>query len=85
LPKAICKSLNGNKQMHQRKRLTHKETKDTVSKASTGKRASRHQTPWEIASKLVAGVPEEAWTALPSDLSVNIDHYLYGVPKQEKP
>lgn len=27
-------------------------------------------------------VPAEEWAELPADLSVNLDHYLYGVPKQ---
>lgn len=35
----------------------------------------------EIA-ELVAGVSLEAWNDLPDDLSENLDHYLYGAPKQ---
>ena len=27
-------------------------------------------------------VPPEAWADLPSDYSVNLDHYLYGTPKR---
>ncbi|MBW4693444.1 MAG: hypothetical protein KME27_16980 [Lyngbya sp. HA4199-MV5] len=30
-----------------------------------------------------AQVPDEEWKKLPTDLSKNIDHYLYGAPKVE--
>ncbi|GAB4352025.1 MAG: hypothetical protein Fur0042_20390 [Cyanophyceae cyanobacterium] len=35
----------------------------------------------EMASR---DMPEEAWKDLPSDFSINLDHYLYGAPKVEK-
>ena len=28
-----------------------------------------------------AGVPEAEWNRLPADLTDNLDHYLYGIPK----
>lgn len=31
-----------------------------------------------------AQVPDEEWKKLPTDLSKNIDHYLYGFPKVEE-
>lgn len=31
-----------------------------------------------------AQVPDEEWKKLPTDLSKNIDHYLYGSPKVEE-
>lgn len=31
-----------------------------------------------------AQVPNEEWKKLPTDLSINTDHYLYGSPKVEK-
>ena len=31
-----------------------------------------------------AQVPDEEWKNLPTDLSKNIDHYLYGSPKVEE-
>lgn len=31
-----------------------------------------------------AQVPREEWEKLPKDLSKNIDHYLYGVPKDQE-
>lgn len=37
---------------------------------------------WEIAAEISATVPMEEWEKLPSDGSVNHDHYLYGAPKK---
>jgi hypothetical protein len=69
--------------MHQIKKTAHKQIKEDK-KASASKIGPRHKTPWEIASKLIAKVPEEAWDNVPSDLSINVDHYWYGAPKQDK-
>jgi hypothetical protein len=38
---------------------------------------------WEIALELANSIPEEDVKKLPRDGSINHDHYLYGVPKQE--
>ena len=39
---------------------------------------------WQIALELGATVPDEEWAKVPPDLSVNLDHYLYGAPKKDK-
>ncbi len=39
---------------------------------------------WQIAAELGERVPEDVWANVPSDLSKNIDHYLYGSPKDEE-
>ncbi len=36
----------------------------------------------DIFSELASEVPEEDWKKLPPDLTDNLDHYLYGTPKQ---
>jgi hypothetical protein len=38
----------------------------------------------EIASAATKEVPEEEWERVPHDLSINVDHYLYGSKKTEK-
>jgi hypothetical protein len=35
----------------------------------------------EIASAATKEVPEEEWDRVPNDLSMNVDHYLYGSKK----
>jgi hypothetical protein len=38
----------------------------------------------EIASAATKEVSEEEWERVPHDLSINVDHYLYGSKKTEK-
>ena len=38
----------------------------------------------DIASEATRQVPERGWAWLPTDLSKNVDHYLYGTKKKEK-
>jgi hypothetical protein len=35
---------------------------------------------WEIVEEIGASVPDEEWAKLPTDLSKNLDYYLYGAP-----
>ena len=37
---------------------------------------------WEIITEMSSEIPDEMWDELPSDGSVNHDHYLYGAPKK---
>ncbi len=37
---------------------------------------------WEVFREIAASVPPETWDALPSDLSEQHDHYIYGTPKR---
>ena len=43
-----------------------------------------HETLWEMVKDLVEEVPKEAWDELPTDGSINVDHYLYGHQKKTK-
>jgi len=38
---------------------------------------------WEIIAEIGASVPDEDWAKVPSDLAINLDHYLYGAPKSQ--
>ena len=38
---------------------------------------------WKEIIEIGAEVPDEEWAKIPSDLSKNHDHYLYGVPKDD--
>jgi len=38
---------------------------------------------WEEVLEIGASIPLEEWEKVPTDLSVNLDHYLYGSPKEE--
>ena len=48
-----------------------------------GKAASRAHKPIEqVLQELANQVPQAEWDRLPPDLSDQLDHYLYGWPKQ---
>ena len=36
----------------------------------------------EVLAALAAGIPDAEWNKLPTDLSSQIDHYVYGLPKR---
>ncbi|MDQ2922059.1 MAG: hypothetical protein M3R52_10680 [Acidobacteriota bacterium] len=38
---------------------------------------------WEIIEEINGGLPEDTWDDVPTDGSINLDHYLYGAPKQQ--
>ena len=39
---------------------------------------------WELVREISASVPPEEWERMPTDASINLDHYLYGGPKCEE-
>lgn len=50
---------------------------------------SSQQTPslptfLQFVEEISAQIPREEWEKLPNDLSKNLDHYLYGSPKDEE-
>jgi hypothetical protein len=62
-------------------RLNHKIRKDQTD--------SLQQVPslppfLQFVEEISAQIPTEEWAKLPSDLSKNVDHYLYGSPKDEE-
>jgi len=37
---------------------------------------------WDVVEEISSSVPDEEWAKLPADLAKNLDHFLYGAPKQ---
>ena len=37
---------------------------------------------WEVVDKINASLPADTWENVPTDGSINLDHYLYGAPKR---
>ena len=62
----------------QQKLLEYAESLDET------KQEAKHETLWEMVKDLVEEVPKEAWDELPTDGSINVDHYLYGHKKKTK-
>jgi hypothetical protein len=38
---------------------------------------------WDVVEEINAGLPADTWDTVPTDGSINLDHYLYGAPKQQ--
>jgi hypothetical protein len=38
---------------------------------------------WEVVDEINAALPADTWDSVPADGSINLDHYLYGAPKQQ--
>ena len=38
---------------------------------------------WNLVEEINAGLPADTWDNVPTDGSINLDHYLYGAPKQQ--
>ena len=45
---------------------------------------TEYQTIWDMVKEFAEEVPKEAWDELPTDGSINVDHYLYGHQKKMK-
>jgi len=59
-------------------------------RADEAKRVSQAETPTdtkgllETIRRITSRIPKEAWERVPTDLSTNLDHYLYGYPRKEE-
>ena len=42
-----------------------------------------NQTLWEMVKDIIEEVPDDAWDEIPTDASINVDHYLYGHKKKQ--
>ncbi len=38
----------------------------------------------ELIDEINAGLPVDTWENVPTDGSINLDHYLYGAPKKQQ-
>jgi hypothetical protein len=71
--------------MRKRKRRSNglRDRRHTGAGAST-KGGNSLESILDIVSEATRQVPERDWARLPTDLSKNVDHYLYGTKKKEK-
>lgn len=59
---------------------------DTLASASPSEpngAGSDRRTIWELVEAINAGLPADTWDNVPTDGSINLDHYLYGAPRQQ--
>ena len=60
-------------------RSDHPQPKPTRKKKATAGRKPL----WQKIVERAEAIPAEEWANMPHDGSINVDHYLYGVPKRE--
>jgi Arc/MetJ-type ribon-helix-helix transcriptional regulator len=63
-------------------RLNQKQTVAALPAADPVEAVPPHKPIWEVFQELSADVPGEVWENLPTDLSEQHDHYIYGTPKR---
>ena len=57
---------------------------DTLASSASSQRTDVDRKPiWEVVDEINAGLPADTWENVPTDGSINLDHYLYGAPKQQ--
>jgi hypothetical protein len=56
-------------------------TKVEVAVVESAEPTREAKSVWELAAEISASVPLEDWDRMPTDASMNLDHYLYGSPK----
>lgn len=59
-----------------------REVLEMVEKKALASRQNNARPIWEVIAEISSEIPDEEWETLPSDGSVNHDHYLYGAPKK---
>lgn len=68
----------------QREVLSFVDNLKTKSEENTPSAESGLKKLWREIDEIVASVPNEAWDDVPTDGSINVDHYLYGARKRQK-
>ena len=66
----------------QRKVLDFVQQLETLPDAESGQPVPQAKSMWAVIEEITSQVPPEAWAELPTDGSINVDHYLYGAPKE---
>ena len=57
---------------------------DTLTTGASAEGVGMDRRPvWEVVDEINAGLPADTWENVPTDGSINLDHYLYGAPKQQ--
>jgi hypothetical protein len=57
---------------------------DTLITGVSSEETGVHRRPiWEIVDEINASLPADTWENVPTDGSINLDHYLYGAPKHQ--
>jgi hypothetical protein len=57
---------------------------DTLATSASAEGTGVDRRPiWEVVEEINAGLPADTWENVPTDGSINLEHYLYGAPKRQ--
>jgi hypothetical protein len=57
---------------------------DSLATGASSERTGVDRRPvWAVVNEINAGLPADTWENVPTDGSINLDHYLYGAPKRQ--
>ena len=62
--------------------LVQRLKQEQANQPAVGQSAPARKPIWEVFQEISAGVPDKVWESLPTDLSEQHDHYIYGTPKR---
>ena len=65
------------------KNVDLEELKSRFTTAGAAAAAPAKEAPAAAKAKIRESIPKEEWQKLPTDASKNVDHYLYGTPKED--
>jgi hypothetical protein len=66
----------------QEARSTKRTNPKSPNRESAGQRAFAAFPVLKEIGRIGESVPQSSWDELPRDLSANVDHYVYGLPKR---
>ena len=84
IEETVIEKLRGLPLKKQQEVLEFVEKLDRQEISDTSQAEPKDRMPiWERIAEISKEVPPEVWDELPTDGSINIDHYLYGSPKRQ--
>lgn len=60
------------------------EYAESLDETESSENSPKRQTIWAKVKDIIEEIPQQEWAELPTDGSINVDHYLYGSPKKTK-
>lgn len=69
------RALPPNKQVEALRLLDNLASRAVTDSEGTG---ANRKPIWEVVEEINAGLPADTWDNVPTDGSINLDHYLYG-------
>ena len=57
---------------------------DNLAKSECNGTSPDRKSIWDVAKEINTALPADTWETVPADGSTNLDHYLYGAPKQKQ-